>query len=86
MVLMIEGWACWLMILPLFLIFASIGGLTAGYFKLKNRKSENLNISILVLLPFLIDQLSTQLIPTNKYLEHIHQLLSMVRRKLYGIT
>ncbi|WPY97617.1 hypothetical protein [Christiangramia sp. OXR-203] len=65
MVLMIEGWACWLMILPLFLIFASIGGLTAGYFKLKNRKSENLNISILVLLPFLIGPIEHS-INTNK--------------------
>src|SRR4051812_32678665 len=38
----IEGFACWIMILPLFLIAASLGGLTAGYFKL--RKSRNQNI------------------------------------------
>jgi hypothetical protein len=31
----IEGWACWLMVLPLFLVAASIGGLVGGYFKLK---------------------------------------------------
>ncbi len=65
MILMIEGWACWLMILPLFLLFASIGGLIAGYFKLKNKKSENLNLSVLVLLPFLIGPLE-HTIETNK--------------------
>ena len=28
----LEGWACWLMVLPLFLLAASIGGLIGGYF------------------------------------------------------
>jgi len=51
--LAIEGWACWLMILPVFLIAASIGGLIGGY--LKTRKTnDRLNISILVLLPLFI--------------------------------
>jgi len=49
----IEGWACWLMILPVFLIAASIGGLIGGYLKLKKR-NDRLNISLLILLPFLI--------------------------------
>ena len=49
--LSIEGWACWIMILPVFLLAASIGGLIGGYLKL--RKHNNLNISILVLFPFL---------------------------------
>jgi hypothetical protein len=49
----IEGWACWLMILPVFLIAASIGGLFGGYLKLKKR-NDKLNISLLVLIPFLI--------------------------------
>lgn len=65
MLLMIEGWACWLMILPLFLLFASIGGLIAGYFKLKKRNSEKLNISIFVLLPFLMGPIEHS-INTNK--------------------
>lgn len=47
----IEGWACWLMILPIFLLASSIGGLIAGYFKLK-RKNENLYVSFILLLPF----------------------------------
>jgi hypothetical protein len=43
------------MISPLFLIFSSIGGLIAGHFKVKkSKKQENLNLSILVLLPFII--------------------------------
>nr|WP_315202238.1 hypothetical protein [uncultured Flavobacterium sp.] len=51
----LEGWACWIMISPLFLIFGSIGGLIAGYFKIKKtEKNERLNLSILVLLPFII--------------------------------
>ncbi|WKX75899.1 hypothetical protein [Zobellia laminariae] len=49
----IEGWACWLMILPIFLIAASIGGIIGGYLKLKKR-NDKLNISFLLLLPFLI--------------------------------
>ncbi len=49
----IEGWACWLMILPLFLLAASVGGVVGGF--LKNRKANSkLNISILALLPFLL--------------------------------
>jgi hypothetical protein len=49
-----EGWACWLMVLPLFLGAASIGGLIAGYFKLKKNKKENLYISFILLLPLFI--------------------------------
>ncbi len=49
----IEGWACWLMILPLFLIASSIGGLLGAY--LKRKQNENkLSISLLVLLPLLL--------------------------------
>jgi len=48
-----EGWACWLMILPFFLIIASIGGLYSGYIKLtKEKRFGQINISILILLPF----------------------------------
>lgn len=51
----LEGWACWIMISPLFFIFGSIGGLIAGNFKIKkSEKNERLNLSILVLLPFII--------------------------------
>lgn len=47
-----EGWACWMMIMPLFLVIASVGGIIGAY--LKHRKYSNkLNISIVVLLPFL---------------------------------
>ncbi len=51
--LAIEGWACWMMILPFFLIAASIGGLIGGYFKLKKSESK-VYISVLVLLPLFI--------------------------------
>ncbi len=48
-----EGWACWLMVLPLFLIAASAGGLTGGYFKLR-KKDNKLYASVLMLLPLFI--------------------------------
>ncbi len=49
----IEGWACWLMVLPLFFIAASCGGLIGGY--LKMRKQDNVAyLSILTLLPLFI--------------------------------
>lgn len=48
----IEGWACWIMITPLFLLFSSLGGLFGGY--IKSRKRDRLNISLVILLPFLI--------------------------------
>lgn len=48
----LEGWACWLMALPLFLIGASIGGLIGGYLK-KKKHRQTFKISVLVLLPFL---------------------------------
>ena len=53
LLLAIEGWACWLMILPIFLIASSIGGLIGGYLKLKKR-NDKLYVSTLVFLPFLI--------------------------------
>jgi len=54
MLLNIEGWACWLMILPIFLLGSSIGGLIAGYYKLRKRKNEKIYISLLAILPFFI--------------------------------
>ena len=48
-----EGWACWIMVLPLFLIAASIGGLIGGYFKLRN-KDNKLYISVLTLFPLFV--------------------------------
>jgi hypothetical protein len=63
--LQIEGWGCWIMISPLFLIFSSIGGLIAGYFKLKkSKKNQNLNLSAFILLPFLIGPIE-HAIPRN---------------------
>ena len=59
-----EGWACWIMALPLFMLGASLGGLIAGYFKVKgSNEKENLSVSVLVLLPFLCSPLE-QLIAT----------------------
>ncbi len=55
LVFAIEGWACWIMVFPIFLFFASLGGLTCGYFKLKkSKRTNNLHISAVIILPFFI--------------------------------
>lgn len=53
--LQVEGLACWVMIFPIFLVPASLGGLTARYFRLrKSKRAGNLHLSLAVLLPFLM--------------------------------
>lgn len=49
----LEGWACWLMVLPLFLVAASIGGLIGGYFK-RRKRDNKLYVSLLTLCPLFI--------------------------------
>ncbi|MBB4081100.1 hypothetical protein GGR28_003747 [Lewinella aquimaris] len=56
----IEGWACWLMILPVFMFTSSMGGLIGGHYKLKG-KNEKINISLLVFLPFLVAPIESNL-------------------------
>lgn len=51
-----EGWACWLMVLPLFLAVASLGGIFGGYLKSKQKQSK-MHISLLLLFPFFISPL-----------------------------
>ena len=50
-----EGWACWLMILPFYLLAASAGGVAGA--DLKRQKDDNrrrLSISLIAILPFLV--------------------------------
>lgn len=47
-----EGWACWVMVLPIFVIVASIGGLIGGW--LNTRKHNRIQVSLIVLLPFFL--------------------------------
>ncbi|CAN5570174.1 hypothetical protein BH10BAC5_BH10BAC5_13310 [soil metagenome] len=50
-----EGWVCWMMMLPFFLFIATLGGLYSGYLKKRiSSMNEKLNISLLILLPFLL--------------------------------
>jgi len=49
----IEGWPCLLMILPIFLLASSIGGIIGGHLKLK-KKDNNLYVSILALSPLFV--------------------------------
>ncbi|MFT3687389.1 MAG: hypothetical protein QM783_21115 [Phycisphaerales bacterium] len=82
----VEGWACWIMIAPLFLIFASFGGLIAGIFKLrKNKKNENLNLSIILLLPFVIGPIENS-IPRGKevYTTYTSIIINADAAKIWG--
>lgn len=54
LVFSVEGWACWLMILPVFLAAASAGGMVAGHYKLKRYNRERTYVSVLVLLPLFL--------------------------------
>lgn len=58
--LSIEGWACWIMALPLFLVTSSIGGLIGGHLKLKKIKNR-LNTLIIFLLPLFISPLESMI-------------------------
>ena len=48
----LEGWACWIMILPMFLIVASIGGVVGAIFN-ERKHNRTLSVSFILLLPFL---------------------------------
>jgi hypothetical protein len=60
----LEGWACWLMALALFLIAASIGGLVGGHLKIKKQDSRTY-ISILVLFPLFISPIENSIGATS---------------------
>lgn len=49
-----EGWACWLMVLPLFLLAASLGGKVAARYKLRDRNRERIYVSLIALLPLVV--------------------------------
>ncbi len=58
--LSMEGWACWIMVLPLFLAAASVGGLIAGYYKMR-KKDNKLYISFIALLPLFLSPLENSI-------------------------
>lgn len=58
--LAIEGWACWIMILPLFMILASLGGLVGGYILTRTDK-RNTYVTAFALLPFLFSPLENMI-------------------------
>jgi hypothetical protein len=55
-----EGWICWIMVLPLFLVAASIGGLVAGYFRMGSRDGKAL-VSVLALSPLMVAPLENMI-------------------------
>jgi hypothetical protein len=63
----IEGLTCWLMVLPLFLLLCSVGGLISGYFKLQKQSQGKIATLIILALPFLLSPLEQKAgcIPTQ---------------------
>jgi len=64
----IEGWACWLMILPVFLILAVMGGALAARHKLRrNEHKDAFKVSIVLLIPFFLSTAEhyAQFLPTR---------------------
>jgi len=60
MILALEGWACWVMILPIFLIASSIGGFIGGYLKSRGA-SKKMSVSVLVFVPFMLAPLESSI-------------------------
>ncbi|WP_126246071.1 hypothetical protein [Chitinophaga rhizosphaerae] len=52
--LRLEGWACWLMAFPLFMLASSLGGLTGRGMRRRNHERKNIHVSLLLLLPVFI--------------------------------
>ncbi|MGE7776638.1 hypothetical protein ACQKLP_18065 [Chitinophaga sp. NPDC101104] len=53
MALGMEGWACWVMIFPLFMVAGTLGGLTGRWMR-RRQKHGKTYVSILLLLPLFI--------------------------------
>ncbi|MBA4144435.1 MAG: hypothetical protein C0523_01630 [Cytophaga sp.] len=58
--LTMEGWACWIMVMPLFLAAASVGGLIGGYLKMRN-KDGKVYVSVLLLLPLFLSPIENSI-------------------------
>ncbi len=63
LIFLIEGWPCLLMILPIFLISSSVGGLIGGYYKLR-KKDNKLYVSTLLIIPFILSPIENNIGPT----------------------
>ncbi len=62
LILQIEGWACWIMVLPLFLLASSLGGYIGR--NLSRRKRNKMYVSLLLFLPLLLSPIEKS-IKTN---------------------
>jgi len=83
LLLSIEGWACWLMILPVFLIMSSIGGLIARAYK--NRKRDKLYTVSILLLPLLLSPVEHMIgaLPTT-YTANTYIDINAPREKIWS--
>lgn len=53
LILDVEGWGCWIMALPLFVLAGAIGGLIGRYLKFRKR-NDKVYVSLALLLPVMI--------------------------------
>ncbi|MCU0436791.1 MAG: hypothetical protein MUC49_02690 [Raineya sp.] len=56
----VEGWACWIMVLPLFLLGASIGGFIGAYLKFR-KKNNTMYVSFFALLPIFMSPIESMI-------------------------
>lgn len=59
LLLELEGWACWVMVFPLWMLTASLGGYIGAL--LKRLKSKKTYVSIAILLPFFLGPIENKI-------------------------
>lgn len=81
-----EGWICWIMILPLFLQFTTLGGIIGRLIKNKlSKRSAQLNIAFFALIPFLFAPLESQIDFKPKTFSAVTYIdISAPKEKIWG--
>lgn len=80
----IEGWPCLLMILPIFLIAASIGGLLGGFLKIRQHDGK-VYLSLICLLPFVIAPIESAMGPElREYKAYTYIDIEAPAEKIWG--
>lgn len=49
-----EGWACWIMAAPFFLVASAVGGFIGAWIRLRKGQKGKMYVSLLALMPFLL--------------------------------
>jgi len=81
-----EGWACWIMLVPILGIFLSLGGQVAGHFRLsQNKKGQQMNVSLMLLLPLIASPLESMMKIEPKVVETRSEIvIAAPAEKIWG--